>query len=473
MIGYLVAHELRLLRRNRAMHLLLGLFALALVSAAALSTLRINELAAEREAGAFADRQIWLNQGERNPHSAAHFSRYAFKPVPALAGFDPGALDTAGLAVWMEGHYQNPAQFRRVEELGRTLRLTQLSPAWVLQVFGSLLVVVSLFAAVAGEREDRTLRQVLASGTDARLFASGKLLGAAAMLALTVVPALAVTALMVSTMTKVSIAGDFWLRLTGLFVSYALYFLTIAAVTISVSAMSKTRWGALATLTILWVAAVVVAPLLAADLGRRLHPDPDGRSVHRRVVEASNAYFNDEAHRARLLETTLRRHGADRQENLPFRYDGYELQYGEVIAHPKFAAIYGEIDALHARQERVLDRLSYILPNVNLDRLSAGLAGTDRRHHQAFVADAEVHRRKIVKQLNDDLTYGAPPTAESYVAGRDLWAQVADFRGEVPSLADIGREYVTPFLLLLIQAMVATGLAAYSLAPGRLMRASQ
>ena len=35
----------------------------------------------ERSAASVTDRAVWMNQGDRNPHSAAHFSRYAFRPL--------------------------------------------------------------------------------------------------------------------------------------------------------------------------------------------------------------------------------------------------------------------------------------------------------------------------------------------------------------------------------------------------------
>ena len=36
------------------------------------------------------ERTIWETQGEKNPHSAAHYGTYAFKPKFALSLFDYG-----------------------------------------------------------------------------------------------------------------------------------------------------------------------------------------------------------------------------------------------------------------------------------------------------------------------------------------------------------------------------------------------
>jgi ABC-2 type transport system permease protein len=156
MIAYLAGLELRSRFRARGV-LTLGLLLVALLGLSTwIGVQRVQTFEAERAAASAADRSIWVGQGADNPHAAAHFSRYAFKPIPTLGLFDPGALDTAGVAVWMEGHYQNPAQFRRIEDAPLGLRVAQFSPAWVLVLLGSLAIIVALHGIIAGEREDGT-----------------------------------------------------------------------------------------------------------------------------------------------------------------------------------------------------------------------------------------------------------------------------------------------------------------------------
>ena len=41
----------------------------------------------------------WLKQGDKNPHTAAHFGNYAFKPLGPLAFFDSGI--TSGRKPWL------------------------------------------------------------------------------------------------------------------------------------------------------------------------------------------------------------------------------------------------------------------------------------------------------------------------------------------------------------------------------------
>lgn len=461
---YLVAAEWRAWRRN-GLAVALGLSLFALIALAAwLGTQRITMLEAERAAAAAADREIWVNQGEDNPHAAAHFSRYAFKPVPALAVFDPGVLDTAGAAIWMEGHYQNPAQFRLIEDAAIGGVTARTSPAFVIVVFGTLLVFVLLAGAVAGEREDGTLRQVLVSGVAPARLAGAKLLAALVLSGVVLIATLVVAAAF-SAGTSAAPLPDAGLRVLGLIVIYGLYFVIVAGVALGISARLADRRGALGALAGLWAGAIIAGPLLANETALGLAPNPDGPSTYAKIVAASNSYFRDEAARREALDKALAEYGVAEKSALPFRYDGYELQYSEEVAHPKFEAVYSDVRAVYMDQERILGLFSIFLPNLAVQKLSAGLAGTDRLHHAAFAMEAEAHRRHIVKLLNDDLAFSALETEGRYVAGRALWETIPDFQMTPPRVDAFLPSYLPALGLLTVQALLAlwfarTGLAA-------------
>lgn len=454
MIAYLAGLEFRSLLRARGV-LALGIVLVTLLGVSTwIGVQRVESFEFERVAASVADRQIWLGQGSDNPHAAAHFARYAFKPVPVLGLFDPGALDMAGVAVWMEGHYQNPAQFRRIEDTPLGLRVAQFSPAWVLILFGSLAIIVALHGSIAGEKEDGTLRQVLATGLDPRRFAAGKMLAAMLCAGALLAVGLIVT-LGAAGATRMTAEPDLFQRAALLVIAYALFFITVAAVTIGVSALSGARRVALGALVGLWAATIVVGPYVAAQLALELHPDVDGPATYERIVEASNGYFRDEAAREDALNRALARYGVQQKADLPLRYDGYELQYSEEIAHPKFEAIYGEVAAVHDAQERVLTAASAVLPGLSISSLSAALAGTDRQHHLQFTAAAEAHRRKIVKILNDDLTFNDLDREGPYTADQTLWAQIPDFAMAPPGLDGRAPRYGLLFMILVGQALLA------------------
>jgi hypothetical protein len=97
-IRAVAAKELMEMRRDRRL-LALFLFYLVLMCAAigfgAAENIRISR---ERSAAAEADRLLWIGQGAKNPHAAAHFGQYAFKPVsPPIPGSIPLSARRCGL----------------------------------------------------------------------------------------------------------------------------------------------------------------------------------------------------------------------------------------------------------------------------------------------------------------------------------------------------------------------------------------
>lgn len=72
-------------------------------------TRRVGDQQAEAAA---AERAVWVGQEEKNPHSAAHFGSYAFKPVTPLLAVDRGVTAYTGVALFMEGHAVQDARYR-------------------------------------------------------------------------------------------------------------------------------------------------------------------------------------------------------------------------------------------------------------------------------------------------------------------------------------------------------------------------
>ena len=120
------------------------------------------------------DQATFLKQGEKPPHSAAHFGRVAYKPVPALAVFDPGAAPYLGQAIWLEAHRQDPAMFRPAEDSPELRRLADLSVAGVLRLLVPLLVCLVAYGAFAAERERGTLRHIVSMGARLDSLFAGK-----------------------------------------------------------------------------------------------------------------------------------------------------------------------------------------------------------------------------------------------------------------------------------------------------------
>ena len=195
-----------------------------------------------------ATRAQWLAQGEKNPHSAAHYGVYAFKPKSRLSLFDTGIDSYVGVATWLEAHKQNEFKYWPAQDRTSLQRFGELTAAGTLLVLMPLFIILTTFSAFSGEREQGTLRAVLSLGVTPRVLAAGKAAGVGVSLALVLVPAAAMALVGLS---LTSGFGD-WRpdggRALVLGTAFLSYFVTVAALALGVSARASSSRAALTVL---------------------------------------------------------------------------------------------------------------------------------------------------------------------------------------------------------------------------------
>lgn len=153
-------------RRDRRL-LVAALLVITLALAAAIGSLaQVRAGEADRVAAAALDRRTWEGQGARNPHSAAHFATWAFRPLTPMMVLDPGVTPFAGRAIWMEAHSRNAAVARPVADSATGGLGAGFSVASLTQTIVPLLLFAIAAGLVARERERGTLRLMLAGGAD-------------------------------------------------------------------------------------------------------------------------------------------------------------------------------------------------------------------------------------------------------------------------------------------------------------------
>lgn len=413
---------------------------------------QVQRTRAEHNAAAALERENWLNQGEKNSHSAGHYGVYVFKPLAPLAVFDRGLEPFVGTTVFLEAHRQNQAAFLPAQDATAMRRFGELTAATGLQLLVPLLIVLLTFGALAGERERGTLRQVLSLGVRPRDLVLGKALGLGAALAVLLLPAAGCGALALAQLPGGD-AGGGWIRLAWMGAAYALYLAAILAVCLAVSAIASTARAALAILLVCWAANAVLAPRLASDFAQRLLPTPklvDFETAMNKAVQEGLDGHNPRNDRLQAFaQATLKKHGKTRIEELPFNFNGLVMLESERMANEVFDHHFGKLwDHLEA-QDRTVTWTGLIAPLLGLRSASMALAGTDFTHHRHFSVAAEQHRRDFVRVLNEDMMN--TPAADGHhggVAGRALWEKLPAFRYDPPPPAHALRA-ATPGLLVL------------------------
>jgi ABC-2 type transport system permease protein len=399
-------------------------------------------------------RAQWLNQDKKNPHSAAHYGVYAFKPKSQLAMVDAGIDPYMGVAVWLEAHKQNDFKYRPAQDRTAVQRFGEMTGAEVLQVLLPLFIVLMTFSAFAGEREQGTLRQVLGMGVDRRSLAIGKAIGIAAALGLVLVPAtvLGVIALALSADNGL-LAGD-PVRAAVLAGVYVAYFACIIAISLAVSARVRSSRVALVSMLTFWFATGVVAPRAVADLAAWLYPTPSAIEFQK----ALDADLNDAKDMQRRLDERkaelFKKYNVDNVDALPVAFSGISLQEGENHGNEVFDTHFGRLFDQYDRQNRVAQLAGWLAPTLAVRALSMGLAGTDFQQHRDFTAAAERYRRAIQRVMNDDIAMNQKK-GQVYLADHTLWSKVPEFEYTAPPTMWVLEKYGTSIAALAVWVAAA------------------
>lgn len=425
---------------------------LLLVAALAMGWKHYTEVKAQHEAAQLASRRQWVNQGEKNPHSAAHYGVYAFKPKMTLSLVDTGLDPYTGVAVWLEAHYQNPFRYRPAEDATAVQRFGELTASTVLQLLLPLLIILLTFSAFAGEREQGTLRQLLSLGIKRRDLAAGKSLGIATALALLLIPATVIGVIALGLASENGELATGVPRLGLMVLAYLLYFGAFVGLSLMVSALAPSSRLALIALLGFWIVNGLVIPRFASDMSERLYPVPTStafwKGVNEEMKNGVDGHNPADKRAEELKARVLNQYGVQKVEDLPVNFAGISMQAGEEHGNEVFDTHYGKLWETYTRQERIHKGGAIVAPLLAVRSLSMGLAGTDFAQHRDFATAAEGYRRMLNKMMNDDFTHNAGKADFGYFADASLWSKVPDFEYTAPETAWVLKNQLASIITL-------------------------
>jgi ABC-2 type transport system permease protein len=424
--------EIAMLLRERRLLAALGVGAFVLLMSGVVSLASAERARVARRDVAAAERQRWLSQGVKDPHSAAHYSIYAFKPVVPLGVLDPGIDPFVGEAVWLEAHLQNDLLNRPLQGSNAFERIGLADPAGLFIRFAPLVVFLLAFAAVARDREQGTLALALSVAASGRSIAAIKMASVTATASITLVGALSAVA--VAGTVLGGAAGDAWLRLAIWVLAAIAYVAVLSIIGVLAGLLAPTARAGFGALLLFWLIAVLGALPAASAAAGRARPLPSFQEMKIRLDRDAPAYWTPEvgAERQALL---MERYGAASEaelDALQVNLRGLELDYAERRAQAVFDREIGGFYRRVLDQDRLYAALAWLSPAIAFDAASAGVAGTDFRHHLAFVEAAERYRRALVNRMNADLIPN--PTRNGVVHTNDasLWTEVPEFTYTLP-----------------------------------------
>ena len=401
-----------------------------------------KEIQQERERAQTEMYDQWVNQGEKHPHSAAHYGQFAFKPKPVLSFLDIGLDNYTGISVFLEAHKQNEILFSAAQDSNGMTRFGEMTAALILQVLLPILIIFLTFNIFSKEREEGTLKLIHAQGISMKQLFLGKAVGTYLMVLLLFVPII-VLAFLLLDQPSVIIDAGVTVKFMWLTLGYALYFLVFVLLCVLVSAFAKNSGYALLTLLGLWIAACIILPKATANLADKIYPTPSQfefkNTIRNKVKNGIDGHNPSDTRLASLKQEVLDQYGVETIEELPVNWSGIAMQAGEEYTDQVYDAEFTNIEQIFNRQNRLSEWAGFINPYLAIRNLSMALAGTDFHHHVTFARAAEDYRRGFVKKLNKDMEVNHKPGIAygDYNLGEEMWASIDPFRYELPDVSTI------------------------------------
>jgi len=419
-------------------------------------TAAVRRLHSEAQA---TERQLSLDRGEMNPHAAAHYGAFVFKPVEPLSAIDPGVEGYAGVSVFLEAHEQQLSRNRPADAATVVARLGDWSAARSLQLLVPLFIVVLTAGAFAGERESGTLRQLTAAGIGTGTLLIGKSLGVIGPLALVLLPVCAIGLAGTAWAAPSGFDAAAWLGLGLMGLAYLLYFAIWTSIGLIVSTRARSTTSATLVLLSIWFAATLVAPRISVTIAGWRHPLPTSMDLTRAIAEARGALPA----------------WPDRVAGIEEKFLLGELPSGRGIpSNPEVIAlvemehdeslIYDEqferILTIQEHQSRTYDALAAALPPLAIQSFSMSAAETDAGRHHEFLRATSDYRRRFVQTLNAELSAYQGLDSFDYTRGRELWSSIPEFTftpaGSRETLHAQGRLLASLSIWLLFSAAALT-----------------
>ncbi|SIO23106.1 ABC-2 type transport system permease protein [Singulisphaera sp. GP187] len=465
MLWKVVGKELRELSRDQRLCRSVAVVPVLLVGVLAIGGYESRRLGNVQRQSQHAARENWLNQGQRDPHGAAHHGIFLFKPKPPLAFFDPGLDPYLGTTVRIEAHHQHRLANRPAADATDSLRFDASTTALMLQVVLPLVVILLGFSAVSGERERGTLPLVLSLGIPNRTLVLGKSIAILAVVGLIIAPLAPIFGWVLTTTEDGGSPSDIVIRAGLLAFGYAAYLGGWIGFTLAVSARAKSSKVALILLIAVWATSTLLVPRLANESASRLHPLPTQEELEQKSNRA--ARFNAKGEnpvRAMVNELEakyLAKYQVKRKQDLPINFEGVMMQASEEFTDKLHDEANASLEAIFGRQDQVVGSCAWASPFLAIRMASMSLTGTDRPHHERFSRAAETYRRGLIRAMNEALARQKPagPTEEGGQAGRDLWESVDTFRYRMPDWTWAARNSAPGLILLQAWFVLSAGLA--------------
>ncbi len=408
-------------------------------------------------------REQWESIDAMNPHSAAHYGTYVFKPVNLLSNFDGGVEDVTGNVLRVEGHVQNEMVYSEASQMQSISRFGKLRSSLLLQYIIPIFLIFLAFNSMSGERRTGRLKMLVMQGASTEQIAFAKTISiwSYGLLLLSMV------ILSYFTLNFQSLTTDILQRVGLFFLSYAAFFFVLTGLTVFFSARWHSPTLALTTMLGTWMLWSIFLPYILMSSLENIIPLPSRDEFKTAIREDRSKGIdghNPSDERGKDLETkVLAKYKVENTSELPINFDGIRMQADEEYGNKVWDKHFGALRDVMQRQKKIYQLSGAINPFASLQNASMGFAGTDNLHHQSYLLQVEEYRRTFIKALNDEHAYGGSKTGEwGWKADNDFFKSIKDFNYTPITIGAVLPYYLTDLLFLAFWSLLTAVLIFFA-----------
>jgi len=393
-------------------------------------------------------RKQWESLEAMNPHRAAHYGSYAFKPINVLNSMDSGINDITGNVIKLEGHVQNEIVYSEASQSLSISKFGKLKSSLLLQYVIPLFLIFLAYGSLINEKETQRLKLLIFQGISINKLTFAKSLS----IWFYGLFLLGITIVIQSLFGENNL--DIYKRLILIIISYGIYYYVIVSLATYFSALFKNNISALSSILAVWIIWTIFLPKIWGNTVEKVYPLPT-RQEFKTIMKEERSKGIDghnptDKRREELKGKYLAEYEVDSLKNLPINFDGIVMQedeeYGNIVWDKHFGSNYNIL-----QKQKFLYQISgFLNPYASLQSLSMGLCATDMIHHLDFLKKSEEYRRYLIKTLNDKHAYGGSRTGDwKWTVDSTFFKSVDDFSYNTPKIENQIKHYYIDLVCLL------------------------
>ena len=458
----IILNEWKILVRNRSIVYVSLIFILSILSLAWMSNLQSENQSNAQAAAEKHIRSQWDNLEPMNPHRAAHYGVYVFKPISILNSLDDGVSSITGNVLKLEGHVQNEIVHSEASQSITISKFGKLKPSIILQYVVPLFLIFLSFGSITNDKETGRMKLIALQGVSPEKLVLSKSIS---------IWLYGLMLIMFSVLLQSllgSLALDAGLRLGLTFISYGLYYLIVVFLSTFISVCFRNNTSAISLLLATWIVWTIFLPKIWGNTVEKVHPLPSRQNFIAQMKEdrskGIDGHNPKDERRSKLEKEYLIKYKVDSLSQLPINFDGIVMQADEEYGNQVWDKHFGNNYLIYQKQKKLYQLSGLLNPFSSLQNLSMGFCGSDMIHHLDFLKKAENYRRYLIKTLNDKHAHGGSRTGDwRWTVDNTFFRSVKTFDYQTMLIKNHIGNYLFDILALIAWAIFAGSLMRYKI----------